>query len=485
VDEYNVLRGYYAPRAPFEEMTEEEGIENLPEIFVKIDPLSTGEYRVVEGLCILARNPSLHPGDIRVVKAVNKPELQHLKNVVVLPQNGDRDLSSMCSGGDLDGDDYFVAWNPDLLPQKWDVEAMDFSPVTPNAVNRDVTVEDMTEFFVQYIKNDNLPTIANSHLSHADRLPKGAFHETCTCKVKPIYPPNIFTGLKLAELHSHAVDYPKSGIPAVMHPELNSKLWPHFMEKTHLERRKIYHSKNILGQLYDMVERVDFSPEHSKSFDSRILLAHKPDSEQLEAARKLKDEYDSALKRIMAQHDIKTEFEVWGAFVLNHNMEKRDYSFAEEVGKLWLAMREHYRKLCTEAAGGQAGLSHFLVAMYTVTAESSSEPDSMISFPWLFDQELGAIAVGSGARPPSHAQAIPLERRRHAVKQIPAAEENVMTGAGELAAGDVLELFGDAEIVARPISDDTKPSDHDQAVVVVFPDNDRNLLQELEEIGNE
>jgi RNA-dependent RNA polymerase len=186
VDEYNVLRGYYEPTAPFETMTVEERIENLPEIFVKVDPLRTGEYRVIEGVCILARNPSLHPGDIRVVRAVNKPELQHLKNVVVLPQNGDRDLGSMCSGGDLDGDDYFVAWNQDIIPEKWDVAAMDFSPLAPNAVNRDVTVEDMTEFFVQYIKNDNLPTIANAHLSYSDRLPGGAFHEKCTPKVQTI-----------------------------------------------------------------------------------------------------------------------------------------------------------------------------------------------------------------------------------------------------------------------------------------------------------
>jgi RNA-dependent RNA polymerase len=188
VDEYNVLRGHYKPKMPFSMMTIEQRIENLPEIFVKIDPQGTGEFRVIEGLCVLARNPSLHPGDIRVVKAVDKLELQHLKNVVVLPQNGDRDLGSMCSGGDLDGDDYFVTWNPDLLPRRWDVEPMDFSAVTPNSVSRDVTVEDMTEFFVQYIKNDNLPTIANCHLSYADRLSRGPLDETCTCRLNRLLP---------------------------------------------------------------------------------------------------------------------------------------------------------------------------------------------------------------------------------------------------------------------------------------------------------
>ena len=109
----------------------------------------------------------------------------------------------------------------------------------------------------------------------------------------------------------------------------------------------------------------------------------------------------------------------------------------------------------------------------------------MISFPWLFDQELGTIAIGSDARRHSQAQALPQERRRHNIKQLPAAEENVMTGAGELAAGDVLELFGDAEIVEKPATDGIDPSGQYQDMVVVFSDNDGTLLQELQEICNE
>ena len=35
---------------------------------------------------------------------------------MVLPQTGDRDVASMCSEGDLDGDDILVIWYYDLLP---------------------------------------------------------------------------------------------------------------------------------------------------------------------------------------------------------------------------------------------------------------------------------------------------------------------------------------------------------------------------------
>lgn len=77
------------------------------EVFVQI---STGTNdstrRIIESNCVLFRNPCFHPGDVRVVQAVDYPALHHLLNVIVFPAQGYRDLASMCSGGDLDGDDY-------------------------------------------------------------------------------------------------------------------------------------------------------------------------------------------------------------------------------------------------------------------------------------------------------------------------------------------------------------------------------------------
>lgn len=58
---------------------------------------------IVEGPCIVTRAPALHPGDVRLVRAVDKPDLRHLKNVIVFSTKGARDLPSMLSGGDLDG----------------------------------------------------------------------------------------------------------------------------------------------------------------------------------------------------------------------------------------------------------------------------------------------------------------------------------------------------------------------------------------------
>lgn len=75
-----------------------------------------GVQRTIDGDVLVTRSPCTHPGDIRRLKAVNKPELAHLFNVVIFSSKGDRPACNMMSGGDLDGDVYFVTWDPELLP---------------------------------------------------------------------------------------------------------------------------------------------------------------------------------------------------------------------------------------------------------------------------------------------------------------------------------------------------------------------------------
>lgn len=183
VDEIGVLRGH-------SKATEGMGynnIESLPQIFLQVpiegsDGRSTTHYEVITGICVVGRNPSLHPGDVRVVEAVDVLELRHLKNVVVFPKTGDRDIPSMCSGGDMDGDDYFVYWDKRLIPPEWDHPPLDHDAdsSTPGLDNpADVTIGDVTRFFVQYMKNDSLGRIATAHFAQADQLPGGVKNPKC------------------------------------------------------------------------------------------------------------------------------------------------------------------------------------------------------------------------------------------------------------------------------------------------------------------
>jgi RNA-dependent RNA polymerase len=180
VDETATLKGHYDEPQSRENATREEKLATLPEIFLQVsNHTKKGYYNVIEGICVLARNPSLHAGDVRIVRAVNVPALRHLRDVVVLPQTGDRDVANMCSGGDLDGDDYIVIWDLDFLPDIINEPPMDFTTEKPMESQDPITVKDITNFFVTYMRNDSLPQIATAHLAQADSKEEGSRSEIC------------------------------------------------------------------------------------------------------------------------------------------------------------------------------------------------------------------------------------------------------------------------------------------------------------------
>ncbi|KAF7186607.1 RNA-dependent RNA polymerase 1 [Pseudocercospora fuligena] len=511
-DETGTLRGHYDKPKSEESGEAEDSDEHdagkgavvsdkdLPEIFLQVpDPDAPGKYRVILGICILARNPSLHPGDVRKVRAVDKPELHHLRDVVVIPTTGDRDLANMCSGGDLDGDDFMVIWDPDFIPSGEDHPPMDYTSPDPVTSDGPVSVDDMTTFFVKHIKNDNLSSIAVAHRYWADQLADGVKDAKC---------------IELAQLHSKAVDYPKTGVPAVMTPGLKVQKWPHWSEPKNKSRHKIYHSNRVLGKLYDEVKKEPFYAAWDLPFDQRILTACEPSVQMLADAREVKAEYDEAVQRIMTQHGIKTEFEIWTTFVLDHHQEIGDYKFAETIGSIVTALVDEHRERCKEKAGiksssneatkpgddllkvvkARAGqkehddkqLELFIVAMYKVTAEEvkaaydetkimrqkggrdvplralTFESMPFMSFPWIFARELGQIAtkgktkssLAAMPRPTVPTKAKASEKKRFDLLgddfELPSLPEtSLSTESGTVQEGDVLGLFGGGTSASR------------------------------------
>lgn len=81
---------------------------------------------------LVARNPAHLPSDIQKVKAIFKPELRHLKDVIVFPLRGEESLASKLSGGDYDGDKAWVCWDPDIVGnfQNTGTEPKDLLPST-------------------------------------------------------------------------------------------------------------------------------------------------------------------------------------------------------------------------------------------------------------------------------------------------------------------------------------------------------------------
>ena len=64
---------------------------------------------------LVARLPATLPSDIHKVRAVFRPELAHLKDVVVFPTKGKFCLADKLSGGDYDGDRAWICWNDAIV----------------------------------------------------------------------------------------------------------------------------------------------------------------------------------------------------------------------------------------------------------------------------------------------------------------------------------------------------------------------------------
>lgn len=64
---------------------------------------------------LVARSPAHFVSDVQRVKAVFKPELHALKDVIVFSAKGDIPLADKLSGGDYDGDKAWVCWEPAIV----------------------------------------------------------------------------------------------------------------------------------------------------------------------------------------------------------------------------------------------------------------------------------------------------------------------------------------------------------------------------------
>ena len=216
---------------------DEIGILNSREIFAQFtDPIS-GVVVPVQGRVIVGRSPCLHPGDIQVVTAVTHPQLEHLVDVVVFPKIGDRPLPSMLSGGDLDGDIYCVIWDRRLTNVDATRSPMNYESEKEQPLDRDVTIDDVKDFVIRFMRNNNIGRIATAHLVHADREDDGIF----SLKAK-----------RLAILHSTAVDFAKTGIPALFPRDLMVTMkekgqFPDFLGK---HKKVSYKSNKALGRMY-------------------------------------------------------------------------------------------------------------------------------------------------------------------------------------------------------------------------------------------
>ncbi|CAH2037641.1 unnamed protein product [Thlaspi arvense] len=298
------------------------------QVFVQFsDPTRLGTQCIM-GPVVVAKNPCLHPGDVRVLQAVKVPALSHMVDCVVFPQKGSRPHPNECSGSDLDGDIYFVCWDQELIPPRTS-EPMDYTPEPAQILDHDVTIEEIEEYFTNYIVNDSLGIIANAHTAFADKEPQKAFSEPC---------------IQLARKFSIAVDFPKTGVAAEIPQHLYVKEYPDFMEKLD---KPTYESENVIGKLFREVKERAPPRISIKSFTLDVAeKSYDKDMEVLgfeeyiDEAFFHKGNYDYKLGNLMDYYGIKTEAEILSGGIMRMSKSFTKRRDGESIGRAVRALRK-------------------------------------------------------------------------------------------------------------------------------------------------
>ena len=108
------------------------GVLEYGEVFVQVQPPWAPQEagaQIIDQSIVVYRSPGMHPGGVRLLTAVNKPELAHHVNCIVFPGCGPRPHAAEMSSGDLDGDKYLIIWEPSIVSA---VRPMDPEPRAAN-----------------------------------------------------------------------------------------------------------------------------------------------------------------------------------------------------------------------------------------------------------------------------------------------------------------------------------------------------------------
>lgn len=159
--------------------------------------------------------------------------------------------------------------------------------------------QEIQTFFADYMISDTLGAISNAHLVHADREPDKALSSKC---------------LELANLHSMAVDFAKTGAPAEMPRALKPRECPDFMERW---EKPMYISQGALGKLYRATvefinqtrRNTDLSNEISPDAFDPDLIVEGHDS-FLETAEGHKEQYMEKMKVLFNYYGATNEVEI-------------------------------------------------------------------------------------------------------------------------------------------------------------------------------
>lgn len=364
---------------------DETGTLNYGEVYAHV--VDDGIDMEISGQVLVFRNPCVLPSDIRLLTARTAnlpPRFKALyRNCLVVPSRGPASHAHECSGGDLDGDLYYIIWDEQLIPPELQAPGEQVVDVTttelysPAAGNSD---RDMMKFFCDYNSNNRLGMIANAHLASSDKVGM-----------------RDARSVQLARYVTAETDAPKKGLTVGALPEgLMPEEYPDYMNK----RDKImYRSETILGELFRqacplleqlMDKRVVLAPP------SRINLNVVSDSKSIDSYYTL---YSFEIAKLMQSFDLESEVDlfsgtpIWrrGYMSAYKQQTQLRQTVFEVVSDFWKKWRTRFDEWLQTVANDQTKI----VEWYRRPSSSRSpvQSFSMLAFPYVEFEEKASKAI--------------------------------------------------------------------------------------------
>lgn len=336
---------------------------------------------IVQGDVIVTKNPCMHPGDIRKLTAVNVPELHHVRDCIVFPAKGDRPHPDEMAGSDLDGDEYSVLWYQELI-FKANSNPMHYYNDPPREKKENIKVQDMVDFFCQYIKGDKIGLIANAHLVWADMLDNGINSRRCR---------------DLARKCAVNLDFAKCGDLKGFQNCEKPPMYPDFMEK--LDTKNTYCSRKVLGQLYRNCKKVEMSTEcldvvEDSVPDERLLLDGR--EQYVEEARASYRRYAMKIRALLKSYRIETESEALSGAVSKISKFVKEKNDPTDVAMVLESQVEHVvRRTRSEffVEGLDSRQEDLKASAWYQVAYELQRENGVMSFPWVVSDVIMRILV--------------------------------------------------------------------------------------------
>lgn len=254
-------------------------------------------------------------------------------------------------------------------------------------------MQEIQRFFVDYMISDTLGTISTAHLVLADREPEKALSPKC---------------LRLAELHSMAVDYAKTGAPAEMPNVLKPKEYPDFMERWD---RPTYISQGILGKLYRATVSATIPSSDFKWSEETARAAYDSDLEVpgfeafIDTAKSCKEMYMEKMSMLLMFYGANSEDEILTGNLRSKSiyLRKDNRRYRELTDRILISVKSLQKeaKGWFENSCGEEDRQKMASAWYHVTyhPDHCHDSDNCLGFPWTVHDVLVTIKSANRKQP--------------------------------------------------------------------------------------